>query len=144
MRDVPWQPGAAGRAEAVIQALFIRDFIRDLSFRSNQSAATRKPSPTEMGTGRFKALCYPLRQKPVLCKAVPPGIKFISWLIKEICLRVFHKLRTDPCSPTLPDGSIFKAHLCSFINGVQSHSTLWPLFPAPGISDNTEVVLRAP
>lgn len=132
-------PAAAGRAEAVIWALF----IKGLSFPSNQGAATCKRSPTEVGTGRFKALCHPSGQKRVLSKAVPPGIKFISRLMKEIHLRVFHKPRANPCSPELPDGNIIKDHLCNFINGVQSHLTLWPLFPAPGSSDNTQVILGA-
>lgn len=81
--------------EAVIWVLF----IKGLSFKSDQSTATCKFSPTEMGTGRFKALCCLSRQKLALSRpqllAAPPGIKFMSSLIKEICLWVFHKLHAD-------------------------------------------------
>ena len=95
--DVPRQAGAAGRAEAVIRVLF----IKGLFFKSDQSTATCKLSPTEMGVGRFKLLCRPSWRKPVLSTAqllaILPGIKFISKLINKIRSRLFHKLRASPC-----------------------------------------------
>lgn len=73
--DVLWQPGAAGRAEAVIGVLF----IKGSSFKGNQSTAMGNLSLTETGSKLPAAW-----RKPVLGKAIPPGIKSISRLIKEI------------------------------------------------------------